>query len=253
LTCGLLAIAMEDESGMLIERSEILGHLLSKGSELSRDEPLIAANINEQLQHMGLSTWSLSVLRRVRDSIYRIKPSNILEVGAGIGHRTAWLLDLFEQQGSPLRYDIIEQGGKFAVIIKRLVDRYDAAKWTNIKVGELPSLAAETIAWKVATITGVQLDESPLFHEYDVIIIDEKLSNLSTYIENCLTLLSKNGILLTTEPPVPSGDIDEGDEEMMATVDGFNSWIELIKRCQETHHIAFAPVFEGTIVAFLPK
>ena len=244
---------MEDKTGAQPERSEILGHLLAKGSELSRDEPMIAANINEQLKHMGLSTWSLSVLRRIRDAIYRIKPQYILEVGAGIGHRTAWLLDLFELHNQPSRYDIVEQGGKFAVIIKRLVDRYEAANWTNIKVGELPSLAAETIAWKVATITGVQLDESPLYHDYDVIIVDEKLPNIATYIENCLTLLSKNGIILTTEPIVPSGEVDEEDKEMMAMVDGFNSWIDLIKQYQDTYYIAFAPVFGGTIVAFLKK
>ena len=86
---------------------------------------------------MGLSTWSISVIRRVRDAIYRISPNSLLEVGASIGHRSAWLLDLFDTQTKPRRYDIVEQGNKFAVIIKRLVDRYEASSWTNIKVGEL--------------------------------------------------------------------------------------------------------------------
>ena len=83
--------------------------------------------------------------------------------------------------------------------------------------------------------------------------MDEKLSNLASYMENSLQLLSNNGILLTTEPPVPSGDVDENDKEMMAMVDGFNAWIELIKNSQKDYHIAFCPVFEATIVAFLPK
>jgi hypothetical protein len=36
-------------------------------------------------------------------------------------------------------------------------------------------------------------------------------------------------------------------------VNGFNNWIELIKSAQENYFIAFIPVFEGTIVTFLPK
>ena len=154
---------------------------------------------------MGLSTWSLSTIRRIRDTVYRVNPKSILEVGAAIGHRTAWLLDLFEQNNQPDRFDIVEQGNKFAVIIKRLVDRYDASPWTNIVVGEFSTLSAESIAWKAATISGLQAGESPLAQSYDVIIVDEKLSNLASYMENSMQLLSKNGILLTTEPPVPSG------------------------------------------------
>ena len=54
--------------------------------ELSRDEPEVAANIGKQLEHMGLSTWSISVRRRVRDAIARLSPKNIIQTGAGIGH-----------------------------------------------------------------------------------------------------------------------------------------------------------------------
>lgn len=248
-----IRIFMSEDADTIPSRKELLSHLLSKVSELSRDEPIIAANINEQLQHMGLSTWSLSTIRRIRDTVYRVNPKSILEVGAAIGHRTAWLLDLFEQHNQPDRFDIVEQGNKFAVIIKRLVDRYDASSWTNIVVGEFSTLSAESIAWKAATISGLKAGESPLAQSYDVIIVDEKLSNLASYMENSMQLLSKNGILLTTEPPVPSGEVDESDKEMMAMVDGFNAWIELIKNSQNDYHIAFCPVFEGTIVAFLPK
>ena len=53
------------------------------------------------------------------------------------------------------------------------------------------------------------------------------------------------------EPPVPSGDVDEEDEEMMKHVDGFNDWIKLISNTQQTHYVAFTPLFDGTIVAFL--
>ena len=244
---------MSHEGDVLPNRSELLSHLFSKPADLPRDEPLIAANINEQLQHMGLSTWSISVIRRVRDAIYRISPNSLLEVGASIGHRSAWLLDLFDTQTKPRRYDIVEQGNKFAVIIKRLVDRYDASLWTNIKVGELQTLAAETMAWKAATVTGLDAGDAPLETDYDAIIVDEKPEVLAKSIESCLQLLSPNGVLIATEPMVPAGEVDENDEAQMALVNGFNDWIELIKSSQEKYFIAFIPVFEGTIVAFLRK
>ena len=39
----------------------------------------------------------------------------------------------------------------------------------------------------------------------------------------------------------------------MAIVNGFNDWIGLIKSAQEKLLAVFIPVFEGTIVTFLPK
>ena len=98
---------MSEEDTVLPDRSQMLGNLFGKPADLSKDEPEIAANINEQLQHMGLETWPISVIRRVRDGLYRINPKNVLEVGGGIGHRSAWLLDLFDSQSKPNRYDII--------------------------------------------------------------------------------------------------------------------------------------------------
>ena len=244
---------MSDSEEVPVNRSELLGHLFGKPADLPRDEPEIAANINQQLQHMGLVTWPISVIRRVRDGIYRINPKNVLEVGGGIGHRAAWLLELFETQVRPNRYDIVEQGNKFAVIIKRLIDRYEASNWTTIKVGELPTLAAETMAWKAATISGLDGGDAPLITNYDVIIVDDKPETMAKAIESSLPLLSSDGVLVTTEPMVPTGDVDEGDDERMALVDGFNDWMNLIKACHQDYHIAFVPVFEGTIVTFLKK
>ena len=244
---------MSNDSTVIPHRSELISHFLAKPAELPRDEPAIAANIHEQLQHMGLSTWSISVIRRVRDALYRINPDNLLEVGGSIGHRSAWLLDLFDNHSRPNQYDIVEQGNKFAVIIKRLVDRYNAASWTNIKVGELQTLAAETVAWQAATVTGLEPNDAPLKTDYDVIIVDEKPESLAKSIESCLQLLSPNGVLITTEPLVPSGEVDETDEAQMALVNGFNNLIELIKSSQNDYYVAFIPVFEGTIVGFLHK
>ena len=244
---------MRDGQEVSIDRSDLLSHFFGKPADLPRDEPEIAANIHEQLQHMGLVSWPISVIRRVRDGVSKVSPQTVLEVGGGIGHRSAWLLDLFESQSKPKRYDIVEQGNKFAVIIKRLIDRYEASNWTNIKVGELPTLAAETMAWKAATITGLDSGDAPLSTSYDVIIVDEPTENIAKNIESSLPLLTQNGVLVTTEPMVPTGDVDEDDESKMATVSGFNNWIELIKTAQQQYYIAFIPVFEGTIVTFLKK
>ena len=48
-------------------------------------------------------------------------------------------------------------------------------------------------------------------------------------------------------------DYDELDEDGKAKVDGFNAWIELIHEVQSTHHVAFVPLFGGTIVAFFKR
>ena len=79
-------------------REDVLAAILAADKELSRDEPEVAANIGKQLEHMGLSTWSISVRRRIRDAIARVQPKSIIQTGAGIGHLTAWILDYFEEK-----------------------------------------------------------------------------------------------------------------------------------------------------------
>lgn len=243
----------EELSDSTPSKADILPFILSKDSELPKDEPEIAANISQQLQHMGLSTWSQSVIRRLRNSINKLKPKRVIEVGAGIGHRSAWFYDLFTKHSKPERYDMVENGAKFAVILHRLMTRYGAEDWTNIVVGDIPSLVAETTAWRAASATGLEVGASPLAVDSDVIIVDTKVEDLADSIEILLPLLNKGGVLFTCEPPVPSGDVDENDQEMMKHVNGFNSWIELITKTQETHYVAFSPLFEGTLVAFLAK
>ena len=51
---------------------------------------------------------------------------------------------------------------------------------------------------------------------------------------------------------MPSGDVDENDEAGMALVNGFNRWIEVISESKNGHHLAFMPLFGGTLVAWLP-
>ena len=60
-------------------REDVLAAVLAADKELSRDEPEVAANIGKQLEHMGLSTWSISVRRRITDSIARLRPKTIIQ------------------------------------------------------------------------------------------------------------------------------------------------------------------------------
>lgn len=244
----------EDETAIALSKDEVLSSILSPDPNRNRDEPAIAANISAQLNHMGLDTWSISVIRRLRDAVGRIKPDRIIEVGGGIGHRSAWIYDLIEQDDwQPTRYDIIENGAKFGVIIHRLMTRYKAESWTKIVVGELNSLLAQTNAWSAASKSGIEVGDSPIQSQAEVIIVDSNGKNVANAVKQMLPMLAKGGVLFTVEPLVPAGDVDENDEAGMAIVEGFNSWINLIQSVNETHYIAFNPLFGGTLVAFLEK
>ena len=244
----------EDETAIALSKDEVLSSILSPDPNRNRDEPAIAANISAQLNHMGLDTWSISVIRRLRDAVGRIKPDRIIEVGGGIGHRSAWIYDLIDQDDwQPTRYDIIENGAKFGVIIHRLMTRYEAQSWTKIVVGELNSLLAQTNAWSAASKSGIEVGDSPIQSQAEVIIVDSNGKNVANTVKQMLPMLAKGGVLFTVEPLVPAGDVDENDEAGMAVVEGFNSWINLIQSTNETHYIAFNPLFGGTLVAFLEK
>ena len=242
------------EQGAANDRAEVLAHLLSKDEKQSRDEPLIAANIGEQLSHMGLDGWSISVIRRVRDAIGRIQPARLLEVGASIGHRSAWFYDAAERFETPMAaYTLVEPGNKFAVILHRLRTRYGAESWSNIVVGDPKQLAAEHRAWTVAAATGMEIAETPFETAYEAIVVDGPQQSRASTVRQYLPLLSSAGVLLTTEPSHPTGEVDEEDAEAMKVVHGFNDWIELVKETQPTHHLAFMPVFGGTVVAWMPR
>ena len=210
-------------------------------------------SIHEQLQHMGLSTWSISVLRRLRDAIGRLSPDRVLEVGASIGHRTAWLLDDFERkERSPKALTLVEQGGKFGVLLQRVLQRYEALAWASVVVGKPDQRAAEPQAWARASATGTELSQTPFESGYDAIVVDGPSSGRADLVATYLSMLNDNGVLFTVEPDMPTGDVAEDDAEGMAMVNGFNRWIEVVGETQSTHHVAFMPLFGGTLVAWLP-
>ena len=107
-------------------------------------------------------------------------------------------------------------------------------------------------AWGLAAATTTELSQTPFETAYDVIIIDAPSPQRAHLVSNYLPLLAPNGVMFTVEPDMPSGEVDEGDEVGMALVNGFNRWIEVIGETKNTHHIAFMPLFGGTLVAWLP-
>ena len=224
-------------------REDVLAAILAADKELSRDEPEVAANIGKQLEHMGLSTWSISVRRRLRDAIARVEPKSIIQTGAAIGHLTAWILDYFDGKDGLEKFQIIEEGNRFAVILTRLCQRYSEVP-TNIVVGAPSLLTSELKAWNISKV-----GDPPILEKADVIIVDAPMERLAEDVGSMLPLLNKNGVLFTVEPEPPVGDREEDDTEVV----GFNKWMDLIRDSNETHHIAFAPLFGGTIVAWLSK
>jgi predicted O-methyltransferase YrrM len=218
---------MAGDEGVQIDigKDGVLAHLLSPDPSRPRDEPEIATNIGIQLKHMGLNTWSISILRRLRDALGRLQPKSILEVGAGIGHRSAWIYDLFTlDERHPERYQLVEDGAKFAVILRRLMLRHDA-----------------------------EFGSPPLEKNHDAIIVDGTSENRARHVESMLPFLSPGGVLFTVEPDMPLGNVEESDLDGMKLVEGFNQWMEFIQNANETHHIAFMPLFGGTLVAVTKK
>lgn len=235
-------------------REKVLEILLSAKSDMSRNEPQIAANISEQLQHMGLDTWGISLIRRVRDACSILQPRVILETGAQIGHKSAWLFDLFTIDGhKPEKFVMVEQGAKFGVILARLRTRYDAEDWADIKIGDIQSICSEAKAWKLANALSKGSDDSPIPQEIDFILVDEKAEDLSAVVKNLLPHLSKSGVMLLREPDVPVGEADESDSKFQKQVEGFNKWIELIKDISRSHIIRMNPIFGGTLVGIMRR
>ena len=224
-------------------REDVLAAILSADKDLSRDEPEVAANIGKQLEHMGLSTWSISVRRRIRDAIARLQPNSIIQTGAAIGHLTAWILDYYEGREGLEKFQIIEEGNRFAVILTRLCQRYSEVP-TSIVVGTPSLLTSELKAWKISKV-----GDSPILENADAIIVDSPMGKLAEDVTAMLPLLNKNGVLFTVEPEPPVGDREEDDPEVV----GFNKWMDLIRDSNETHHLAFAPLFGGMIVAWLSR
>jgi predicted O-methyltransferase YrrM len=243
--------------GLSIE--DALAALLAKDPEQSRDEPEIAASIGAQLEHMELNSMPTSLRRRIRDIIARVQPNRVCEVGSGIGHLSAWLFDYWSSNTPPEHFDMVEAGGKFGVILTRLLRRYGAEDWAHVRVNDFESLCAELDSWKAANTTtdeAAAISAPPLSAPYEIIIVDVGEIGKVEAIQRSFDLLVPGGLILTSEPEVPIADVGEipasGPENPeQARVVAFNEWTSFISEIGSTNPVGFIPLFGGTLVGII--
>jgi hypothetical protein len=223
---------------------------LGARQDLGREAPEVAANIGVQMGHMGLDVPTVSVVRRLRDIVVTLQPRKMAEIGAAIGHTTSWLLDAWSREdvNAPQFVDVMEQGNRFAVILDRIIKRYNMESVARVVVGDVEEHAPQTRAWRLAHLASQ--DRPPtLMDGLDVAVLRCGLEELGGRATASLELLRKGGVLLVLEPAVPGDNIDDSTEEGAAIIAGFNAWIAFVHHCSETHDLAFVPVHGGTIVA----
>ena len=246
---------------------EMFDRLLSEDSERGDSEPLIAAGIGEQMLHMDLRPLPRSMRARIRDIAARVPAKNALLIGGGIGHLAAWLLDLWcgdpanppeQPPPRPDSFSIVEPGGKFGVIIDRLVRRHGAESWTQIIAKPWQEVTAEAASWSAATTAlPVPDTSSPLSQSLDLVIIDVPESERSSTASAAFDMLSLGGVLLVQEPEVPTGDVgvaESGTEPTPAQrkVESFNTWINFVKQVTESHSLGFVELAGGTLAVLRP-
>ena len=241
---------------------EMFDRLLSEDSERGDSEPAIAAGIGEQMLHMDLRPLPRSVRTRIRDIAARVPAKNALLIGGGIGHLAAWLLDLWcgdpanppeQPPPRPDSFRIVEPGGKFGVIIDRLIRRHGAESWTQIIAKPWQEVAAEAASWSAATAAlPVSKPPSQLPPSLDLVVIDVPESERPSTASAAFDMLSPGGVLLVQEPEVPTGDVgvaEVGSEPTPAQrkVESFNSWIGFVKQVSESHSLGFVELAGGTL------
>ncbi len=241
---------------------EMFDRLLSEDSERGDSEPAIAAGIGEQMLHMDLRPLPRSMRARIRDIAARVPARNALLIGGGIGHLAAWLLDLWcgdpanppkQPPPRPDSFRIVEPGGKFGVIIDRLIRRHGAESWTQIIAKPWQEVAAEAASWSAATAAlPVSKPPSQLPPSLDLVVIDVPESERPSTASAAFDMLSPGGVLLVQEPEVPTGDVgvaEVGSEPTPAQrkVESFNSWIGFVKQVSESHSLGFVELAGGTL------
>ena len=254
----------EFELPQMSER-EMFEKLLSEDSKRGNEESQIASAIGEQMLIMDLQQLPRSVRARIRDIVGRIPAKNVIIVGAGIGHLTSWLMDLWcgdpanppdDTPDHPETLRIIEEGGKFGVIIDRLLRRYDASSWAQVITNTWFEVFAENQSWNAAGATLPQSARSTLLPQpIDLIIIDLPETSRVEAAIKAFPLLSPGGVLITLEPQVPTGDVGEpmsGQEPTPAQVlvASFNQWMEFVQNVNLNHSAALVELTGGTLAVF---
>jgi len=249
-----------------MSQREMFEQLLGEDESRSASEPEIAAAIGEQMIHMDLRPLPRSIRKRIRDISARIPAKNVVIIGGGIGHLTAWMMDLWcgnpadpESVGSgrPNSLRVIEEGGKFGVIIDRLLRRYDASNWAQVISDPWPEIAAETESWNAANATLPDIAKSaPLPQPIDLVIIDLPEVERAKVASSAFNLLSPGGVVMVLEPQVPTGDVGEPEQgsemtQAQQVVASFNEWIEFVQSVNSNHSAAFVELAGGTLGVFL--
>ena len=241
---------------------EMFEQLLGEDIARAVDEPVIAANIGQQMLHMNLRVMPKSLRARIRDISGRIPARNAVLVGGGIGHLAAWLLDLWLGDPSeanktdlprPDSFRIIEPAGKFGIIIDRLIRRHSAENWTQILAHPWKEITAETLSWSAATTAlPSSARPSPLPQPIDLIILDLPENQKVSAAESAFEILAPGGFLLVSEPEVPTGEVPEPEvgenlSDAQEKVASFNHWINFIKFVNESHTIGFVELSGATL------
>ena len=247
-----IATYMNEESQPSFSVDDAFDWLLSVDNSRSRDEPDVARSIGEQLQHMELDSMPLTLQRRIRDTVGRIKPENIIEVGSGIGHMSAWLFDCWDVDGwHPKEFVMVEGGPKFGMILKRLIERYDAGDWAKIVVGKWEQVSGEALAWNAANKMSSGNEILPV--PADCIIIDVGWEFQNDCVRAAIPLLKQGGILITPEPEVPTVEGMSGESDDEVRIEKFQEWMDLIKELVKTYKCGFTPLYGGSLVSVMGK
>jgi len=245
-----------------MSEKDMFSLLLSEDTEKDDTEPAIAAGIGEQMLHMSLRPLPRSMRARIRDISARVPAKNAVLIGGGIGHLSAWLLDLWcgnpadppeAPPSKPDSFRIIEPGGKFGVIIDRLIRRHGAEGWTQVIQMPWSELSAEAATWSAATAALPQnAKPSPLPLPIDLVVVDVQEAERPSTAKSAFQLLSPGGVLLVQEPEVPTGDVGIADSPSDMTpaqkkVESFNEWISFVKEVSENHSLGFVELTGGTL------
>lgn len=237
---------------------EMFEMLLSEDNSRTSDEPEIAANIGEQMLHMGLSPLSRSIRTRIRDICSRIPAKNVILVGGGIGHLSAWLFDMWcsedEDTRPPDSFTIVEEGGKFGIILNRLISRYNADSWSKVIVKPWNEITAESSSWFASNAASNDIAPFSLIPlPVDLIVIDLPENDRANALINSFDLLSPGGIIIVKEPEVPTGDVGEIKDDSEITpaqekVLYFNKWIKAIRDFSVNNSMSFVELTGGSLV-----
>jgi len=247
---------------------EIINELLSEDTSRGQIEPKIATSIGEQMLHMDMTPLPRSIRVRIRDICSRIKANNVVLVGGGIGHLSAWLFDMWcgspdgqsEAYGArPDNFRIIERGSRFGVIIDRLIRRYNAEKWASVISQPWSEVAGEATSSELANFTSPGTSIGTVLPQpLGLVIIDLPESERIKAASLAFDLISPGGVVLVQEPTVPTGDVGSQEEGQPLTpaqekVRDFNSWISFVRNVSESHSIGFTDLTGGTLAVLIKK